>query len=49
MAQMNLLAGQEKRHRYRKWTCGQGWGGGLKWQIRIDVYTPCVKQWEPAM
>ena len=48
MVQMNLFAGQEYRHRCREWTCGHGEGGrggGMNWEIGIDIYTlPCVKQ-----
>ena len=50
MVQVNRLAGQEQRHRYREHTCvcGEGWGEGEGWtnlEISNDTYTlPCVEQ-----
>ena len=42
MVQMNRFAGQKLRHRHREQTYGyQGgkWGGGMDWEIGIDIYT----------
>ena len=53
MVQMNQVAGQKLRHRYREQTYGHqggetavGWGGGvLNWEIGIDMYTLlCIKR-----
>ena len=43
---LNLFAGQEERCSCREWTCGHGGrGGGMNWEIEIDVHAPpCVKQ-----
>ena len=53
MVQMNQFAGQKLRHRHREQTYGhqggkavgggQG-GGGMNWEIGIDIYTLiCIK------
>ena len=47
MVQMNWFAGQKVRHRCRKQTyghqggkaAGAGGGGGMNWEIGIDMYT----------
>ena len=47
MIQMNWFAGQKVRHRCRKQTyghqggkaAGAGGGGGMNWEIGIDMYT----------
>ena len=48
MAQMNLFTKQKQSHRRRKQTYGyQGGkgGGGINWEIGIDIYTLlCIKQ-----
>ena len=43
---MNLVPGQEQRHRHREWTCGHSGEGesGTSWQSRTDIYTLRVKQ-----
>ena len=48
---MNQFVGQKQRHRYREQTYGhqggnwQGGGGGMNWEIGIDMYTLiCIKQ-----
>ena len=44
MVQMNVLAGQEQRCRYREWMCGHG-REAVNWEIRIDVCAlPYVKE-----
>ena len=50
MVQMNQFARQKKRHRCREQTYGHqageagGRGGGMNWEIEIDIYTLiCVK------
>ena len=51
MVQMNQFAGQKLRHRCREQTYGRqggkvagGWGGGMNWEIGIDMYTLiCIK------
>ena len=47
MVQMNLFAKQKQRHRRREQTYGcQGGkgGGGMNWEIGIDIYTLiCIK------
>ena len=52
MVQMNQFAGQKLRHRCRGQTygyqrgkaMGEGGGGGMNWEIGIDMYTLiCVK------
>ena len=51
MVQMNRSARQKWRHRCREQTyghqggkAGQGSGGGMNWEIEIDVYTLiCIK------
>ena len=46
MVQMNLLAGQEYKHRYKRmdtWTWVRE-GGWDEWEIMIDIYTlPDIK------
>ena len=45
--QMNLFAKQKKRHRHREQMYGYqgGKGGGMNWEIGVDIYTlTCVKQ-----
>ena len=47
MVLMNLLAGQQLRHRHREETCGHsgGRGGGADWESSVETYTlPYVKQ-----
>ena len=41
MVQMNLLTKQKQSHRCRKLTYGYqgGKGGGINWEIGIDIYT----------
>ena len=46
MVQMNRLARQKQRHRSREQTYRHqggkavgGWGGGMNWEIEIDIYT----------
>ena len=47
MVQMNWFAGQKLRHRCREQTYGhqggkwwgRGGGGGMNWEIGIDIYT----------
>ena len=49
--QMNWFAGQKLRHRCREQTYGHqggkarvGGGGGMNWEIGIDMYTlTCIK------
>ena len=44
---MNLFAKQKQRHRCREQTYGYqgGKGGGMNWEIGIDIYTLlCIKQ-----
>ena len=51
MVQMNQFAGQKLRHRCRELTYGHqggkvagGGGGGMNWEIGIDIYTLiCIK------
>ena len=52
MVQMNQVAGQKQRHRCREQTyghqggkvAGAGGGGGMNWEIGIDMYTLiCIK------
>ena len=51
MVQMNRFAGQKLRHRCREQTYGHqggkwqgGGGGGMNWEIGIDMYTlMCIK------
>ena len=53
MVQMNQFAGQKQRHRCREQMYGHqggkavgdwGGGGGMNWEIGIDMYTPmCIK------
>ena len=53
MVQMNRSAGQKQRHRCREQTYGHqggkvaqgcGGGGGMNWEIGIDMYTLiCIK------
>ena len=53
MVQMNQFAGQKYRHRCREQTYGHqggkqrgvvGGGGGMNWEIGIDMYTLiCIK------
>ena len=50
MVQMNLFAGQKQRHRCREQTYGHqggkaaGHGGGMNWEIGIDMYSLiCIK------
>ena len=52
MVQMNRFAGQKKRRRCREKTyghqggkaVGDGGGGGMNWEIGIDMYTLiCIK------
>ena len=51
MVQMNWFARQRQRHRCREQTCGHQrgkWGrdggGGMNWEIGIDIYTLiCIK------
>ena len=54
MVQMNLFARQKYRHRRREQTYGHqggksgcrgvGRGGGMNWEIGIDIYTLiCIK------
>ena len=52
MVQMNQFAGQKLRHRCREQTYGRqggkvagGWGGGMNWEIRIDMYTLICIKW----
>ena len=49
---MNQFAGQKQRHRYREQTYGHqggkagvGGGGGMKWEIGIDIYTLIYIKW----
>ena len=48
MVQMNLFARQKQRHRRRKQMYehqgGKG-GGGMNWEIGIDMYTPICIKW----
>ena len=47
MLKMNLFAKQKQRHRCREQTYGYqgGKGGGMNWEIGIDIYTLlCIKQ-----
>ena len=42
MIQMNLFTKQKQTHRLRELTYGYhggGWGGGIDWEIGIDMYT----------
>ena len=41
MTQMNLFAKQKQRHRHREktWTPKGGIGGGMNYEIGIDIYT----------
>ena len=44
MVQMNRFAGQKQRHRCREQMYGHqggkmGGGGGMNWEIGIDMYT----------
>ena len=52
MVQMNWFAGQKLRHRCREpmyghqggKAAGSGGGGGMNWEIGIDIYTLiCIK------
>ena len=52
MVQLNWFAGQKLRHRCREQTyghqggkvVGDGGGGGINWDIGIDIYTlTCIK------
>ena len=47
MVQMNWFAGQKLRHRCREQTYGhQGGkvgGGGMNWEIGVDIYTLMYK------
>ena len=47
MVQMNLFTKQKKTHRCRKQTYGyQGRrGGGINWEIGIDIYTLLYIKW----
>ena len=46
---MNQFAGQKLRHRYREQKYGHqggkvaGGGGGMNWEIGIDIYTHMYK------
>ena len=43
--QMNLVPGQEQRHKRTERMCGHGeWEGGMNWEIRFDIDTPCGKE-----
>ena len=51
MVQINLFAGQEYRHRCREQTYGhhggkEGGGGGMNWEIGIDIYTLICIKWK---
>ena len=41
MTQKNLFAKQKQRHRHREktWIPEGGIGGGMTWEIGIDIYT----------
>ena len=52
MVQMNRFAGQKLRHRCREQMYGQqrgkvagGVGGGMNWEIGIDMYTVICIKW----